>query len=74
MPGPHLGHSSPEALPDLVQVRSLLMKVNDLSGRLIRWRLRLSEYDFEIKYKKGQNNAVADMASRIERDAPTTVS
>ena len=34
-----------------------LMKVTDPSGRLIRWRLRLSEFDFEIKYKKGKAKA-----------------
>ena len=36
-----------------------LMKVTT-PVRLVRWALRLAEYDFEIKYKKGENNANAD--------------
>ena len=33
-------------------------------GRSIRWRLRLSEFNFEIKYKKGKDNTRADALSR----------
>ncbi|CDF36419.1 unnamed protein product [Chondrus crispus] len=49
-----------------------LMNVTDPSGRLIRWRLRLSEFDFEIKYKKGKANNQADALSRL-RTAGETV-
>ncbi|CDF34164.1 unnamed protein product [Chondrus crispus] len=49
-----------------------LMNVTDPSGRLIRWRLRLSEFDFEIKYKKGKANSQADALSRL-RTAGETV-
>ena len=35
------------------------------SSRLTRWRLKLSNYDFEIKYKKGNKNGNADALSRI---------
>jgi predicted aspartyl protease len=38
------------------------------SERLTRWRLRLSEYDFEIEYRKGKANGNADSMSRIEID------
>lgn len=34
--------------------------------RLFRWKLYLSQYDFEIIYKKGKNNVVADFLSRID--------
>ena len=34
--------------------------------RLIRWRLKLEEYNYEIKYKKGCENKVANVLSRIE--------
>ena len=34
--------------------------------RLIRWRLKLEEYNYKIKYKKGCENIVADALSRIE--------
>ena len=42
-----------------------LMNVTDPSGRLIRWRLRLSEFDFELKYKKGKANSQAEALSRL---------
>ena len=31
----------------------------------MRWRLRLEEYDYEIQYKKGKGNQVADTLSRL---------
>ncbi|KAK7605320.1 hypothetical protein V9T40_007178 [Parthenolecanium corni] len=42
-----------------------ITKSNTLSGRLLRWRLELSEYDFTIKHVKGKDNVVADAFSRI---------
>lgn len=35
-------------------------------SRLLRWKLELSEYDFEIVHRKGSNNVVSDCLSRIE--------
>ncbi len=46
-----------------------LMTVDDPSGRLKRWRLRLSEFDFTPCCKKGKENAAADMANRLENDS-----
>ena len=37
-----------------------LMNVNDPSSRLMRWRLRLDEFDYTINYKKGILNQNAD--------------
>ncbi|CDF32470.1 unnamed protein product [Chondrus crispus] len=48
-----------------------LMNVTDPSGRLIRWRLRLSEFDFKIKYKKGKANSQADALSRLRTAGET---
>ena len=47
------------------------MNVTDPNGRLIRWRPRLSEFDFEIKYKKGKANSQADALSRLLTDGET---
>lgn len=34
--------------------------------KLLRWKLKLSEYDYDIVYKKGSQNVIADALSRIE--------
>ena len=35
------------------------------SSRLMRWRLKLEEYEYEIEYTKGKDNAAANALSRI---------
>ena len=42
-----------------------LFSIEDPSGRLMRWRLRLAEYNFELAYKKGTLNQQADALSRL---------
>jgi len=42
-----------------------LKNIKHLTGRLFRWSLKLSMFDYEIKYKKGSTNVEADMLSRI---------
>jgi hypothetical protein len=42
-----------------------IMNVKDPSSRLLRWRIKLEEYDYEILYRKGALNANADALSRI---------
>lgn len=43
-----------------------LRQKNDLNRKLLRWKLDLEEFEFEIKYKKGTLNNNADSMSRIE--------
>ena len=42
-----------------------VMNVKEPGSRLLRWRLQLEEYDYEIAYKKGSSNTNADALSRI---------
>lgn len=44
-----------------------LFGVKDPGSRLMRWRLKLEEYEYEIFYKSGTNNTNADSLSRIQR-------
>lgn len=38
--------------------------VKDPTSRLVRWRLKLAEYDYEVIYKAGKTNVNADALSR----------
>lgn len=42
-----------------------LFNVKDPGSKLVRWRLKLEEYDYEIAYKPGRLNSNADTLSRI---------
>jgi hypothetical protein len=42
-----------------------IMNVKDLGSRLMRWRIQLAEYDYEIEHRNGAKNANADAPSRI---------
>ncbi len=52
-----------KAITDHVALR-WLMKLHEPSGRLARWVMELQQYDFEVKYRKGTLNRVADALSR----------
>ena len=42
-----------------------VFNVKDPSSRLLRWRLKLEEYDYQVVYKPGVRNTNADALSRI---------
>lgn len=42
-----------------------LFNCKDPGSRLIRWRLKLEEFEYDIQYKKGKINANADALSRF---------
>ena len=49
-----------------------MLNFSNSEGRCARWRLRLSEFYFEVKYKPGAANAVADSMSRMNSTAEDT--
>lgn len=48
------------------QALKWLQNCKDPSSRLMKWRLKLEEYEYEIEYTKGKDNIVADALSRID--------
>ncbi|GBP15563.1 Retrovirus-related Pol polyprotein from transposon 17.6 [Eumeta japonica] len=48
-----------------------IMGLKEPNSKLVRWRLRLEEFDYEIVYKKGVQNSNADALSRIRPDINT---
>lgn len=46
------------------QALTWLKNCKNPSSRLIRWRLKLEEYDYEIQYHKGKDNTASDALSR----------
>jgi len=53
------------------QAISWIYSTTDSSGRLMRWRLRLSEYTFDMVYKPGASYHLPEFLSRASTVAPT---
>ncbi|RWS19958.1 pol polyprotein-like protein, partial [Leptotrombidium deliense] len=49
-----------------------LMKVRDPSSRLTRWSLRLQEFEFDIRHKRGSIHFNADCLSRFPMEVADT--
>ena len=67
---PYLLHEEIVVHTDHVALRWLLI-IQGPSGRLMSWRLRLAEYNFQVMYKKGPQNVHADAVSRLRTAAET---
>jgi len=50
---------------------SWIYRLTTASGRLLRWRLRLAEFDFDVKYKKGASHHLPDALSRLPSTGKT---
>lgn len=48
------------------QALTYLFNQNKVGSRLLRWKLLLAEYDFDIIHRKGKANVVSDCLSRVE--------
>jgi transposase InsO family protein len=44
-----------------------IMSVKDPGSRLLKWRIKMEEYEYEVVYKKGALNTNADALSRINK-------
>ena len=42
------------------------MSLKDPHSKLMRWKLKLDEFNYHVEYKKGQLNSNADALSRIK--------
>lgn len=51
-----------------------LFNLKEPNSKLVRWRLKLEEFNYEIIYKKGKQNTNADALSRIQLNANETES
>lgn len=51
-----------------------LFNIKEPNSKLIRWRLKLEEYNYTIVHKKGKQNTNADALSRIQLNANETES
>lgn len=49
-----------------------LFKANDPGSRLLRWRLKLEEYNYTISHIPGTKNTVADTLSRLKQVSAVT--
>ncbi|XP_057671275.1 uncharacterized protein LOC130903024 [Diorhabda carinulata] len=49
-----------------------LFKLKEPNSKLVRWRLKLEEYDYKIFYKCGSSNVVSDCLNRIQINALET--
>lgn len=53
------------------QPLSWISSVKNPSSRLLKWRLRLEEFDYQIMYRRGMLNSGPDALSRVQVTLPT---
>lgn len=53
--------------------KPLIYSLTNSNDKIVRWKLQLSEFDYEIVYKPGKQNVVADALSRIQANEELNV-
>ena len=55
------------------QAVSYFLNKKDLSRKQMAWQSDLSKFDFQLQFRRGKDNEVADALSRLPTSAPTRV-
>jgi len=63
-----LGSSYPTKVYTDHQALVILLRKDDAQGRIVRWQIRLAEYDIEYIHIPGKENVMADGLSRMRDD------
>lgn len=53
--------------------KPLIYSLTNSNDKIVRWKLQLSEFNYEIVYKPGKQNVVADALSRIQANEELNV-
>ena len=64
-----IGHFT-HVMTDHLPLKGIFQSTNP-GGRLTRWSLKLSEFDFDVTYLPGRLNVKADVLSRVKIDSQT---
>lgn len=84
-PSRRMGNSKIPRLPGGLQIHGTdhqslrcLRNIKEPAGRLARWAIFLQQYDFDVQYRKGSQNQLADILSRqpcslTNDDQPITI-
>ena len=68
----YLLHAEVHVITDHASLKTII-SWKQPSARIIRWRIKLADFNYTIHYRKGSDNAVADALSRLPSDNITNM-